>query len=224
MSSWFKIDGSNVVANLNSKVSYSHRVMSVQQSSINFLFGWFKTSTSHICFTHCLNFLQSKLVAKLIKCVVNLIQKLEKLIAWVAIDNRIKVVDIHEHSGHLTFLVREVLFSLSNLISYKRWHQDIEDRLQLEECPHFSVSIDELCLFLQLLTINIPRPNNSSENSNKGIECGHKGTELLRIWLCHEWEEDIHHDRYHNHNHSDVDVRVIQSRHQSQHKDEARWL
>ena len=79
-------------------------------------------------------------------------------------------MDIYKHSCNFSFLIREILFSLSDLVSYKRWYQDIEDGLKLQESPDFSMSINKLGLLFELLTVNIARPDDSREDSDKSIE------------------------------------------------------
>ena len=73
------------------------------------------------------------------------------------------------------------------------------------------MSINKLSLLLQLLNINITRPNNSSKYPNKGVESGDKRPQLCIVGLSQEAEENVHHHRNEDHYNSNVDVRVIQA-------------
>ena len=66
----------DVISHLNSKISSSNRVMLVQKPGVNlhFSFALVETTTCHVCLTDSLNLLEAKLIAKLVKSVVNLIK------------------------------------------------------------------------------------------------------------------------------------------------------
>ena len=66
--------------------------------------------------------------------------------------------------------------------------------LEFDVAPHFSVAIDELGFFLELLDVNIPGPNESCEDSYCCAESRNKSVELLFVGHSQETEKDVHHD------------------------------
>lgn len=156
-------------------------MMSIQQSGINFLLSRLETTTRHVSLTDGFDFLEAKLVTKLIVGIVDLIQELQEFISCVAIDDCIKLVDVDEHNCHLAFFVGEVLLPRSNFVSNQRWYQNVEDGLKFQETPHFSMAINKLGLLLEFLNVNVSGPNNGCEYSDESTKCGHEGTELILV-------------------------------------------
>ena len=155
------------VADLHSEVSNSHRVMSVQKPGINFLLSGLEAATGHVGLSDSLDLLQPKLITQLIECIINLIQELQELIARVAVHDIIEVVDVDKYHRDFALLIREVFLAASDFVSHKRWHQDIQDALELQEVSYLAVAIDELGLFFQLLDVNIAGPDDGGEDSDE---------------------------------------------------------
>lgn len=91
--------------------------------------------------------------------------------------------------------------------------------LELDVASNLSVAIDELSFLLELLDVDVSRPNKSSEDPHGRAKSRHKSIELLLVSDCQEAEEYIHHHRNQNHDDGDVNVRVVQTSHEGKHED-----
>jgi hypothetical protein len=108
--------------------------------------------------------LQSILVTHLIEGVVDLVQDLKKLLAFVRLNNAVELMDVDEYDRYLSLVVTEVLLATSDLVSDQARHQDVEDLLELLETPDLLVATDERRLLLQLLHVDVYTPDDTHED------------------------------------------------------------
>ena len=195
-------------------------MMPVEQSSIDLFLSRLQSSASLICLSYSLDFLKTELITELVKCIINLIQEAKELLACVTLGNQVQLVDLDENHGDLWFLFCNIFLSKFDFVSDQRGYKDVENLLEFDVAPHFSVAIDELGFFLELLDVNIPGPNESCEDSYCCAESRNKSVELLFVGHSQETEKDVHHHWHEDHHHGDVNVGVIQTSHEGKHKNE----
>ena len=99
--------------------------MTIQQSAVDLLLGKPESATDNVSLSDSFNLLDSKLVAELIKYVVQLVQELEKLLARVQLHYQIKVLDIDEAHRYFSLFHQKVVVLRSYLVSYERWNQQV---------------------------------------------------------------------------------------------------
>ena len=69
-----KINSSNIRTNLNSKVCNPNGVVPVQQPGVDLLLSRFETTAGHVGISNGFNLQKTKLITKLIKCIIYLIK------------------------------------------------------------------------------------------------------------------------------------------------------
>lgn len=146
--------------NFHSKISSTNWMMSIKQPRLNLLLRWLETSTSHISLPNCLNLLKPKLITKLIKSIINLVQKLNKLLSSIIPHNIIKLTKFDENNADFVFfIINGLLVQILLPVAYQRWNKDVKDRFEFQELSDFSVTVDKLGFLFELLNIHISRPN-----------------------------------------------------------------
>lgn len=92
----------------------------------------------------------------MVKSIINLIQELNELMSGITLYDFIKLVDVDIYNSHLILLIVEALFvGVFLSVSHQRRYQDVQNRLKLQELPHFAVTIYKLSLLLQLLDVDV---------------------------------------------------------------------
>ena len=103
----------------------------IEQSGIDLLFGRLETTTSHVRVSNGLNLEKSKLVAKLVKCIVYLIKLIEQLLWRVILEKNLKLVNFNKNDRNFAFFLRNILLTLSNLVTNQRGNENVQNRFEL---------------------------------------------------------------------------------------------
>lgn len=156
----FEIHWFHKSMHFHSKISGTNWMMSIQQPRLNLLLCWLETSTSHVSLSNCLNLLKPKLITKLIKSIINLVQKLNKLLSSIIPDDIIKFTKFNENNADfIFFIINGLLVQILFPVTYQRWNKYVQDRFEFQELSDFSMTVHKLGFLLQLLNIHISRPN-----------------------------------------------------------------
>ena len=77
----------------------------------------------------------------------------------IAFNDTIKLVDIDEYDGDLSFVIRKVLFASSDLVSDNAWNEQIQNLSKLLIVADFLVATYKRCLLLKLLHVDVNAPH-----------------------------------------------------------------
>jgi hypothetical protein len=208
--------------NIESKICNSYRVVLVQEIRVNFTVCGLETSTCQEPLADALNFLDTMLVAKIIKLLEDLVNRSNQFFGLVGRYHLIKVFNDDVDYCGLSLLIRIIFLSERNLISNQRWHKHIKNLLKLDVSLDPGVAPHELYLLLQLLKVDIGGPAAGNKDPHRGPIALHCLIDLEPI--ANKRKKDEHEDGEHDHRYGRIDIGMVKPGHQRQHKNKPHRL
>ena len=101
--------------------------MTAQKSIINVFLDDFQASTCHVRLSNGLNLLQTVLIAIRIEGVVDAIEELDNLFAFICLGELVKSINVDKDDSDLTLRLREILLTILDLGAHKSRYQYVDN-------------------------------------------------------------------------------------------------